>query len=267
MKSNKMYRKVLGLFFMVASLSAGAQEYAIDIEDYFPGANLMKTVLDGKNDLNLTETQLNLFTGWVKANKSNVAAKNKQIADLEKQSRLFSQKGAPNIDILKKVEEANTLRLEVAATKLSCRELIQENLSPKQWKQVAAVYRKNFPFKERTGMMEVIGHVNPVPNYMSAINAIGAELNLSTEQKEVTEDWSTKNHPLMMQMADEVMTLEKDIYNKSLKNTSKEQIYKNFQQINKIRSQIVETKTQCRNLVMETLSDGQWAALVLRIAD
>lgn len=264
MKNKKRYRKVLVVFFMGACLSAGAQADAIAIEDYFPGANLMKTVLDGKNDLKLTETQVNLFTAWVKANKSNVAAMHTQIADLEKQSRLSSQEGVPDTDILKKISEANTLRLVVAATKLACRDLIREKLNPKQWKQAVTTYKKDFPYKERTGMMEVMEHVNPVPNYMSVIHANSAELAISLEQQAVTDAWSVKNHPLMMQMAAEVMTLEKDIYNNSLTNTSTEVIYKNFEEINKIRLQIVEKKTQCRDLVKEVLSHDQWAALVLQ---
>ena len=264
MKNSKISFVVLMALFTGATMMSSAQGGSVNIEDYFPGPNLMKIVLAENNGLKLSETQLNLFTEWGKEHQSIVAAKNKRIADLEKEGKSLSQKGAPDDEILKKVDETNNLRLEVASTKLSCRDLLRDNLKSKQWKMLVSKYRKDHPFNERKKMMEVIQHVNPVPNYMSVINANISELDISQEQKKITDAWSTQNHPEIMKMANQIISLEADIYNKSLKNTSKEIIYKNFEEINKIRTQIVERKTKCRNLVKQTLSDDQWTELVAK---
>jgi hypothetical protein len=268
MKNSKIYSKVFMVLFVGASIISNAQKgfetASINIEDYFPGANFMKVVLAESNGLNLSKDQLHIFTEWASEHQSKVAAKNTQIADLEKEIKSLSQEGVAVPEIVEKVEKTNALRLEVANTKLSCRALVQNTLKSKQWESLVANYEENHPFVERTKMMEVIQHVNPAPNYMSVINANISELNISTGQKKITDAWSAENHPKMMEMANKIISLEKEIYEESLKDTSKDVIYEKFEEINKIRTQIVDKKTNCRNLVKGTLDEAQWKQLVAK---
>ncbi|GEM_PF-1864156 len=241
---------------------AGKTENTPDMEDYFPGANFMKIIFKEQNGLSLSEEQVLLFRQWRTEHQSKVAGKIKQISTLEKELKTLSQEGAEKDELLKKVELTNTLRQEVASTKLNCRKLLKNNLNAKQWQTLVTDYQLNYPFVERTKMMDIIQHVNPLPNYMSVINANISELEISADEKEILDAWSLENHPKMMEMANKIISLEKDIYKESLKDTSKEIILQKFKQINTIRTQIVEKKTNCRNLVKTTLSEKQWNNLV-----
>jgi hypothetical protein len=260
MKNQIIYRKmVIGLFVGTTLLSckedkskdtppdeitaevaiAGKTENTPNIEDYIPGTNLMKIIFKEQNALLLSEEQLYLFTQWRTENQSKVAGKIKQISNLEKELKTLSQEGAEKDELLKKVELTNTLRKEVASTKLNCRQLLKDNLDAEQWQTLVTDYQLNYPFVERTTMMDVIQHVNPLPNYMSVINANISELEISADEKEILDAWSLENHPKMMEMANKIISLEKDIYEATLKDTPQEIIFENILKINKIRTQIV----------------------------
>ena len=71
-----------------------------------------------------------------------------------------------------------------------------------------------------------------------------------------------ENHPKMMEMGNKIISLEKDIYEATLKDTPREIIFENILKINRMRTQIVEKKTNCRDLVKETISEQQWNSLV-----
>jgi hypothetical protein len=243
---------------------ADQTENTPNIEDYFPGTNLMKIIFKEQNGLSLSEEQFQLFTQWRTEHQSKVANKIKQIATLDKELKTLSQEGAEMDKLLQKENLANILREEVATTKLNCRQLLRENLNEKQWQTLVTDYQREHPYVERTKMMDIIQHVNPVPNYMSVINANRSELDITADQKTVLDAWSAENHPKMMEMANKIIALEKDIYEASLKDTPKETILEKFKEINGIRTAIVEKKTNCRNLVKETLSEKQWSSLVAK---
>jgi len=237
----------------------------LNIEDYFPGSNFMKIVFAENNGLNLTDAQLQLFTEWRTENQSKVADKNRKIADLEIELKTLSVEGSDMVKLLDQAQKINILRIEVAQTKVDCRQLLLDNLEPQQWQTLVSAYEKEYPFKERTKMMDVITHVNPVPNYMSVINANFSELSINPSQKKILDSWSDENHPKMMEMANAIIAMEKEIYETSLKEASKESILTKFEEINSIRTQILEKKTNCRNLVKKTISEKQWAVLVSKI--
>tara|TARA_R110000737_G_scaffold76278_1_gene106865 strand:- start:2002 stop:2868 length:867 start_codon:yes stop_codon:yes gene_type:complete len=237
----------------------------LNIEDYFPGSNFMKIVFAENNELNLTDAQLRLFTEWRTENQSKVADKNRKIADLEIELKTLSVEGSDMVKLLDQAQKINILRIEVAQTKVDCRQLLLDNLEPQQWQTLVSAYEKEYPFKERTKMMDVITHVNPVPNYMSVINANISELSITPSQKKVLDSWSDENHSKMMKMANAIIAMEKEIYETSLKEAAKESILTKFEEINSIRTQILEKKTNCRNLVKKTISEKQWAVLVSKI--
>jgi hypothetical protein len=237
----------------------------LNIEDYFPGSNFMKIVFAENNGLNLTDAQLQLFTEWRTENQSKVADINRKIADLEIELKTLSVEGSDMVKLLDQAQKINILRIEVAQTKVDCRQLLLDNLEPQQWQTLVSAYEKEYPFKERTKMMDVITHVNPVPNYMSVINANFSELSINPSQKKILDSWSDENHPKMMEMANAIIAMEKEIYETSLREVSKESILAKFEEINSLRTQILEKKTNCRNLVKKTISEKQWAVLVSKI--
>ena len=237
----------------------------VNIEDYFPGPNFMKIVFAENNGLNLTDVQLQLFTEWRTEHQSKVADINRKIADLEIELKTLSIEGTDMAKLLDQAQKTNILRIQVAKTKLDCRQLLMDNLDPQQWQTLVLAYEKKYPFNERTKMMDVITHVNPVPNYMSVINANIAELSITPSQKTILDNWSEENHPKMMAMANAIITMEKEIYEALLMELTKENILAKFEEINSIRTQILEKKINCRNLVKKTISEKQWAVLVSKI--
>lgn len=186
----------------------------------------------------------------------------RQIARLEAEIKSLSQERADAEKIFKKQRETGILRREVATIKLLCRDLIIETLETEQFDGLVVNYEKNHPFVERRKMMEIMQHVNPVPNYMQLINTNISELNIVPEQKDKFDAWSAEHHPQMMEMANQVIHLEKEIYQNSLQREPKDNMVFKIQRIEELRAKIVETKTSCRNMVAKTLSQDQWKNLV-----
>lgn len=176
--------------------------------------------------------------------------------------KTLSQEGAGMVKLLDQAQKTNILRIEVAQSKLDFRQLLLDNLELERWQTLVSTYEKKHPFKERTKMMDIITHVNPVPNYMSVINANSSELGITPSQKTVLDSWSMENHPKMMEMANEIIALEKQIYKTSLREASKVSILEKFDEINSLRTKVLEKKTNYRNLVKKTISEEQWEVLV-----
>ena len=108
-------------------------------------------------------------------------------------------------------------------------------------------------------------HVNPVPNYMKIIESDSNVLDLSPEQASKFEAWRLENHPKMMEMANQIIDLEREIYT-VLQKEQKEDLLKKVVQINQARTEIVKTKTNCRDMLMDALDEGQWQILLERIS-
>ena len=239
---------------------------ALTIDDYFPGPNLMKYVVSENNGLDLSEDQEKTLAQWREMNHPIIQEKIMRISTLETEMKALSLAGEEAEEILKKEAEAEVLRSDIANTKFLCYSLIMETLSPEQWDTLVTGYEKNFPFLERSKMMQVMQHVNPVPNYMKVIESDSNALDLSPEQESKFEAWRLENHPKMMEMANQILDLERQIYTGSLQKEQKEDLQKKVVQINHIRAEIVETKTNCRDMLMNTLDDGQWQILLERIS-
>ncbi len=237
-------------------------EAKVSIEDYFPGPNFMKLVASKNNGLRLSEDQQKTFAQWGKKTQPKLKAKLQKISKLEMEMESISREGADAKKILEKQEKAENLREEIAITKFKCHELMVETLSPEQWKTLVTNYEKKFPFVERTRMFEVMQHVNPLPNYMQVIQKDSEGLGLSSEQTSKFDIWSREHHPKMMEMANRIITSEKEIYQESLQKKSDADLLEKIKETSKLRTAIVETKTSCRNVLIETLNNDQWAALV-----
>lgn len=234
----------------------------LDISDYYPGPNFMKILADDKNGLELSKKQKKTLAEWRKENHSKIIKKMEEIATLEKEMKALSQNNADSEEIMAKLNETSRLRKEIATTKLACRDHVMETLRSEQWDALVENYQNKYPFVERTRMMEVMRHVNPVPNYMQVINKDADELELTSEQKSVFDVWSSEHHPQMMEMANKVISLEKEIYQASLEKKPREEILEEIDETAKLRNDIVFTKTECRDMVVKTLEPAQWSILV-----
>jgi len=240
-------------------------ETDVEISDYYPGPNFMKILADDKNGLDLSEDQKNAFANWQKENHSKIEMKMKEVATLEKEINTLSRNKADASEILEKTGKAEAIRKEIATTKQLCRNHVMETLQPEQWKALETKYQNDYPYVAKTDMMEVIEHVNPVPNYMQAINKNADELLLSPEQKSVFNAWNADHHPQMMEMANKVIALEKEIYEASFQEASSDEILIKIDKISQLRNNIVSGKTSCRDMVLENLKSEQWEKLIQKI--
>ena len=145
--------------------------------------------------------------------------------------------------------------------KLDCRSNVLEILDDKQWDALLKMYQEKMPFNDKTEMTPLIVHVNPLPNYMQLIKS--ADIKLDKIQDEKLSKWSGENHPRMMELAQKVNTLEKNVYELSMNKETKENILKKITEIANLKKQIVITKTDCRdNLINNILSEDQWKILL-----
>ncbi len=239
---------------------------AYSIESYFPGPNLMKYIVLEDNGLALSEDQEKTLAKWREMNHAKIQEKLMEISQLEKEIKSLSLAGVDAEEILKKETEAEVLRSEIANTKFLCHNLIVETLSPEQWESLVTGYEKDFPFLERSKMKEVMQHVNPVPNFMKVIESDSDVLDLSPGQESKFEAWRVQYHPQMMEMANQIIDLEREIYTGSLHKEPKEDLLKKVVQINQVRTEIVRTKTNCRDMLMDFLDDGQWQILLEKLS-
>ena len=188
---------------------ADRTESALSIENYFPGPNLMKYVVSEDNGLALTVDQEKTFAKWREMNHPGIQEKLMQISQLETEIKSLSRAGVDAEEILQKEAESEELRSAIANTKFLCHNLIRETLNPEQWETLVTGYETNFPLLERSKMKEVMQHVNPVPNYMKIIESDSNVLDLSPEQEAKFEAWRAKYHPQMMEMANQIIDLER----------------------------------------------------------
>ena len=245
---------------------ADKTESALSIDNYFPGPNLMKYIISEDNGLALTEDQEKTFAKWREMNHPGIQEKLMQISQLGTEMKSLSLAGADAEEILKKEAESEELRSAVANTKFLCHDLIRETLSPQQWDTLVTGYETNFPFLERSKMKEVMQHVNPVPNYMKIIESDSKALDLSPEQEAKFAAWRVEYHPQMMEMANQIIDLEREIYTGSLHKEQKDELLNRVVQMNQLRTEIVRTKTNCRDMLMHTLDEGQWQILLEKLS-
>ncbi len=97
---------------------------------------------------------------------------------------------------------------------------------------------------------------------MQTINKDSDALELTAEQKSTFDAWGSEDHPQMMEMAHEIVSLEKEIYEASFQNASEHIILEKIDAISKLRNDIFSTKTECRDRVVKTLEQIQWSKLV-----
>ena len=127
----------------------------------------------------------------------------------------------------------------------------------------AALSMSSFSFADMTPeQARLIHHANPMPNLMMVVNKNKDELGLSEEQATALKEWHSKNQPNMMQMAKQVMTLEKKLSDEALAGASGSVLQQITSEIFKVRGTIIKTKLACRNNMHDVLNEEQWNKVV-----
>ncbi len=127
----------------------------------------------------------------------------------------------------------------------------------------AAFSLSTFSFADMTPeQAKLIHHANPMPNLMMVVNKNKEQLDLSEEQATALEEWHSKNQPHMMQMAKQVMTLEKKLSDEALAGASGAALQQITSEIFNVRGTIIKTKLACRNNMHEILNQEQWNKVV-----
>ncbi len=220
----------------------------------------MNVILKNKEVLNINEEQYQKLVEVSKKKSPEAIKIANSIKKIEEKIYQLSLDNVKKEILLKNLEETLELRTNLANLKLDCRSKVLEVLDEKQWNVLLKVYKEKMPFNDKNEMTLLIKHVNPLPNYMQLIRKY--EIKLDKMQEEKLSKWSSENHPKMMELAKEVNTLEKNVYELSMYKEAKENILKKVNEIANIKKQIVITKTDCRdNLINTILSEDQWKVL------
>ncbi len=220
----------------------------------------MNVILSNKEALNIDEEQYQKFVE-ISKNKSPEAIKTaNSIKEIEEKIYQLSLDNTKKELLLNNLEESLKLRTSLATMKLDCRSKVLEILNEEQWNALLKMYKEKMPFNNKTEMALLIKHVNPLPNYMQLIKDV--DIKLDKIQEEKLSKWSSENHPAMMELAERVNALEMNVYKLSMDKETKENILKKVNEITDIKKQIVITKTDCRdNLINTILSEDQWKIL------
>ncbi len=228
----------------------------------YAGPNLMGFVVRNAESLSVTPLQSENFSQWRAEHGPMVTKKVKAITVLEADIKTLSTSQGTLEAIMAKAEQVATIRSEIATIKAGCQRNLKETLDPEQWGKLVVIYKSEAPFLERTGM-DALTHVSPLPNYMGVIK--GGLLELTEAQAESFRAWAVESQPKVAKLVDEVIALEKTVYNDALSAQPLESILATMAAIEAARVQIITTKNLCRDNAIEQLDETQWKTVVSSI--
>ena len=127
----------------------------------------------------------------------------------------------------------------------------------------AAFFLFAHAFAEMTPeQMKLMRHVNPMPNLMMVVVQNKDQLDLSEEQDAALQQWRSENHPRMMKMAEQVVSLEKKLGEEALAGATGAVLQEISAEIFNIRGAIIKGKLACRNTMHSILNEEQWNKVV-----
>lgn len=116
---------------------------------------------------------------------------------------------------------------------------------------------------KKAAKLKVMMHANPLPNYMTVILDNIEVLNIDKKQHQQLLAISKEKRPKAVGMSKKVGELERKLYQSSLDNAKKEVLINDFEESLALRTSLVTTKLDCRDQVLEVLSEQQWNELVV----
>jgi len=116
--------------------------------------------------------------------------------------------------------------------------------------------------KEKAAKLKVMMHANPLPNYMMLVLSNMELLNIDKKQHQKLLEISKVKSPQAVKMANRIGEIETELHQASLDNAKKELLATNFEESLTLRSNLATMKLDCRDQVLEILSEQQWNDLV-----
>ena len=225
-----------------------------------PLPNYLNILFKNKTDLDLSAEQLKKLKESSDDRNPQAIKIASQIAGNKEKMYQQSLEKTSKEDLMAALENNLELSIKIAVLKIGCRDEVIETLTEEQWNNLAVIYKEKMPFDDKIEIMELVEHINPVPNYMQLIS--NPKLELNEAQDAQIAKWQKENNPKMAKLLRSVNALEKDIYDISLLKESKSNMLAKVDEINELKRQILTLKTDCRdNLINSVLSEDQWAIL------
>jgi|GEM_PF-617277 len=103
---------------------------------------------------------------------------------------------------------------------------------------------------------------NPMPNLMQIVKQQAENLALSAAQKQKLAEWRENNHAKVHAMMQQAADLEAQLHQAGLAGQSKADILQLAAQLMQLRTDIIATKTDCRDNLKQVLGPEQYARVI-----
>ena len=110
----------------------------------------------------------------------------------------------------------------------------------------------------KAGHGKEMRHANPMPNLMKVIKKRGDALGLSEQQKKALTQWHDQNAENMHARFARVGDMEKELNASALAGAPKAELMSMAARIMSLRTDIIRTKTDCRDNMRRVLSAAQY---------
>jgi len=143
---------------------------------------------------------------------------------------------------------------------ISCKE--NANTEKKEIKEIIQTEVKTDSISDKIDKKKVMLHATSLPLYMNVILNNKEALHINETQYQKFVEFSKSKSPEAVKIANEIKSLEEDLYDASLDNAKKEFIVNNFEKTLELRSSLANMKLDCHSKVLEILDEKQWNDLV-----
>ena len=225
-----------------------------------PAPHLVHYSLEHSDELNLTKEQKKFVKDLEEELHPNGMKFAKGIIKGEKQIKVDSFNKKPMANILKSYQEIENNRRMLTTVKVEAAYKLKAYLSKEKWNQLTLNYKKRYAVDFQTQKMQLMKHVNPLPNYISIIKK-KENLNLNQTQEQKLAAWQKKNNSRMWKYADQVIKKENLLTQAVFSGKSKKEVLNLLEDSLKVRRKIATQKTTCREYVSKVLTEEQWEIL------
>ena len=162
---------------------------------------------------------------------------------------------------MKKLSISFIVLLTVSLVFTSCKE--PATTEKKVTEEIESTEAKVDLEAEKTAKLKVMMHANPLPNYMAVALSNAEVLNIDEKQHQKLLEISKAKSPQAVKMAYRIGEIEAELHNASLDNAKKELLASGFEKSLDLRTSLATMKLDCRDQVLEILSEQQWNDLVV----
>jgi len=116
--------------------------------------------------------------------------------------------------------------------------------------------------KNDSKKLEMILYATSFPNYMNLVLKNKEALNIDSDQDKKLTEIKNKRSDKVYALALEIKDVDKSIYMMSMKNKNKDTLLNNLEKSLNLRASLAEMKIDCRDGVLEILTEDQWKSLL-----